>query len=141
MWDSIPVAEVDKLPQGIDSLVEYNIVNAKTLKEVSSVLLADGQRWKKSNVTQRKKKGEMRYSDCKGSFRCINTQCPFSVQFGVTNTRQFKNGSNDQACSVCGDAAGSMYCKALCKVRQKRRTGVSLWEPHVPRNIRAGETN
>ena len=113
MWDNIPVAEVEKLPEGIDGLVKYNIVNAKTSKEISSALLADGRKWKKSNVTQWKKKGEMRYSDCKGSFRCINTQCPFRVQFGVTNTRQFKSGSNnEQACSVCGDAGEFVACTA-----------------------------
>ena len=144
MWDSIPVTEVEKLTEGIEGLVKYNIVNAKTSKEISSAQLADGRKWKKSNVTQWKNKGEMRYSDCKGSFRCINTQCPFRVQFGVTNTRQFKNGSNnDQACSVCGDAGEFVACTArrYVKYGKKGRTGVALWEPHVPRNIKAGETN
>ena len=127
MWDSIPFAEVCKLPEGIDGLVKYNIVNAKTSKEVSSALLADGRKWKKSNVTQWKKKGEMRYSDCKGSFRCINAQCPFRVQFGVTNTRQFKNGSNnDQACSVCGDAGEFVACTARRYVNYGKR-GVQVF--------------
>ena len=52
MWDSIRVAEVEKLPEGIDGLVKYNIVNAKTSMEISSALLGDGRKWKKSNVTQ-----------------------------------------------------------------------------------------
>lgn len=89
MWESAPVSEVEKLPLGIDGLVKYTIVNAKTSKEISAVLLADGRKWKKSNVTQWKQYGEMRYADCRGSFKCINTQCPFRVQFGVTNTKRF----------------------------------------------------
>lgn len=96
MWESAPVSEVEKLPLGIDGLVKYTIVNAKMSKEISAALLADGQRWKKSNVTQWKQYGEMWYADCWGSFKCINTQCPFRVQFGVTNTKQFNNGSSGQ---------------------------------------------
>lgn len=46
MWGSIPVAEVEKLPEGIDGLVKYNIVNAKTSKEISSALLADNAEMK-----------------------------------------------------------------------------------------------
>lgn len=87
----MPVAEVEKLPEGIDGLVKYNIVNRK------------------------------------GSFRCINTQCPFHVQFGVTNTRQFKNGSNnDQACSVCGDSGEFVACTARRYVKYGKR-GVQLF--------------
>lgn len=96
MWESAPVSEVEKLPLGIDGLVKYTIVNAKMSKEISAALLADGQRWKKSNITQWKQYGEMWYADCWGSFKCINTQCPFRVQFGVTNTKQFNNGSSGQ---------------------------------------------
>lgn len=89
MLESAPVSEVEKLPLGIDGLVKYTIVNAKTTKEISAVLLVDGRKWKKSNVTQWKQYGEMRYADCRGSFKCINSQCPFRVQFGVTNTKRF----------------------------------------------------
>lgn len=40
-------------------------------------------------------------------------QCPFRVQFGVTNTRQFKNGSNNkQDCSAWGDAGEFAACTA-----------------------------
>lgn len=89
MLESAPASEVEKLPLGIDGLVKYTIVNAKTTKEISAVLLVDGRKWKKSNVTQWKQYGEMRYADCRGSFKCINSQCPFRVQFGVTNTKRF----------------------------------------------------
>ena len=57
----------------------------------------------------------MRYAVRRGSFRCMNTQCPFRVQFGVTNTKQFKNGSNnEQVCSICGDAGEFVICSARC---------------------------
>ena len=105
MWESAPVSEVEKLPFGIDGLVR----SAKTSKEISAALLTDGRRWKKSNVTQWKQYGEMRYADCRGSFKCINGQCPSRVQFGVTNTKQFKiDLSGQEACSICGDAGQSV---------------------------------
>ena len=113
MWESAPVSEVEKLPLGIDGLVKCTIVKARTWKEISAALLADGRKWKKSNGTQWKQYGEMRYADCRGSFKCINTQCPFRVQFGVTNTNQFKNVSSGQeACSICGDAGEFVICGA-----------------------------
>ena len=31
----------------------------------------------------------VRYADCKGSHVCINRTCPYKVQCGVTNTKQF----------------------------------------------------
>ena len=56
------------------------------------------------NVTSHN--GNMRYADCQSSFKCINGQCPFRVQFGLTNIKQFKVGSRSQeACSICGDAS------------------------------------
>jgi len=69
-------------PKTSSCLVKYSIVNAKTTTEISAALLADGRKWKKSSVTQRKQYGEMRYTECQGSFRCNNTQCPFRVEFG-----------------------------------------------------------
>lgn len=122
MWESAPASEVEKLPLGIDGLVKYTIVNAKTSKEISAVLLADGRKWKKSNVTQWKQYGEMRYVDCRGSFKCINTQCPFRVQFGVTNTKQFKNGSSgQQVCSICGDTGEFVTCQARRYVKYGKK--------------------
>jgi len=94
MWESAPISEVEKLPLAIDGLVKCTIVNAKTSKEINAPLLSDGRKWKKSNVTQWRQYVEMRYADCRGSFKCINTQCPYCVQFGVTNTKQFKNGTS-----------------------------------------------
>ena len=111
MWESAPVSEVEKLPFGIDGLVRYTIAKAKTSKQISAALLTDGRRWKKSNVTQWKRYRGMRYADCWGSFKCINGQCHFRVQFGVTNTKQFKIGSSGQeACSICGDAGQFVIC-------------------------------
>ena len=59
MWESAPVSEVEKLPLGIDGLVRYTIVKAKTSKQISAALLTDGRRWNKSNVTQWKQYGEI----------------------------------------------------------------------------------
>ena len=52
IWENAPVSEVEKLRLGIDGLVRYTIVKAKTSKATSAALLTDGRRWKKSNVTQ-----------------------------------------------------------------------------------------
>ncbi|PFX19115.1 hypothetical protein AWC38_SpisGene16499 [Stylophora pistillata] len=113
MWESAPISEVEKLPLGIDGLVKYAIVKARTSKEISAALPADGRKWKKSKGTQWKQYGELRYADCRGSFKCINTQCPFRIQFGVANTNQFKNVSSGQeACSICGDSGEFVICRA-----------------------------
>ena len=50
MWESPPMSEVEKLPLGIDGLVKNTIVKAKTSKEISAVLLADGRKWKTSET-------------------------------------------------------------------------------------------
>ena len=43
---------------------------------------------------------------------------PFRVQFGVTNTKQFKIGSSGQdTCSICGDAGQFVICRARHYVR------------------------
>ena len=136
MWESAPVSEVEKLPFGIDGLVRYTIAKAKTSKQISAALLTDGRRRKKSNVTQWKQYRGMRYADCRGSFKCINGQCPFRVQFGVTNTKQFKNRFK-QPRSLFNMWRCRSICNLPCEARQKKCTGVSLWEPLLPHNIDA----
>ncbi|KAJ7385082.1 hypothetical protein OS493_017447, partial [Desmophyllum pertusum] len=85
LWERAAVQEVSKLPCGMDGLAVYNISNVPAEKDMTSALLSDGRKWKKSTVTQWKRYGPMRYADCQGSFKCSNQKCPFRVQFGVVN--------------------------------------------------------
>ena len=81
MQESAPVFEVEKLPLGTDGLARYTIVKAKTSKEKSAALLTDGWRWKKSNVTQWKQYGELRYADGRGSFSASMDSILFVFNF------------------------------------------------------------
>ena len=81
-----------------------------------------GGRFSRFWGTEWKQYGKMRYADCRGSFKCINGQCPFCVQIGVTNTKQFKIGSSGQeACSICGDAGQFVICSARSYVKYSKK--------------------
>ena len=81
MQESPPVLEVEKFPIDMNGLVRYTIVKAKTWKEKRAALLTDGRRWKKSNVTQWKQYGELRYADCRGSFSASMDSVLFVFNF------------------------------------------------------------
>lgn len=76
--------------------------------------LKDGRRWKKACPTSWQGHRRVRYADCKGSYKCDQTKCPFIIQYGVTNTTQFtkrKNGS-ELFCKGCGKKGTFVPCHA-----------------------------
>ena len=112
LWRNVPVREVDNLPSGIDGLTVYTVKNVSDTKQKTRILSSDGRRWKKSSVTSWKQYGPMRYADCRGSYCCRNRDCPFRVQYGVTNTTQFKKEeSGESHCAVCGHEAETVDCE------------------------------
>lgn len=101
---------VECLPIGIDGLQLYILNNTSNGKTTG---LEDGRKWKKSCPTDWLGHRRVRFADCKGSHKCTNESCPFKVQFGVINTRQFeKNKALGLICKGCGMKAGFVRCFA-----------------------------
>ena len=90
MWESAPVHEVSQLPESMDGLVVHNKRNISNTKDKRAALATDGRKWRKSSVTQWKKYGPMRYSNCDGSHKWTNDKCPYRAEYGVINRTQFK---------------------------------------------------
>lgn len=73
----------------------------------------DGRKWRKSSVTEWKKYGPMRYSNCYGSYKCTNETCPFRMEYGVINRTQFKrNPYGEEICQICESVGGYLPCTA-----------------------------
>lgn len=64
---------MESFPVGIEELNVY-IVNRKDEKDLKECL-RDGRKWKK---------------DCRGSYKCNNSKCPFLTEYGVKNTKQWR---------------------------------------------------
>ena len=88
MWEDAPKHEVSQLPEGIYGLVVYHIPNISSSNDKIVALTSDGRKWRKSSMTQWKKYGPMRYSDCYGLHKCVNVKCPFRLEYGVINRTQ-----------------------------------------------------
>ena len=122
MWEDAPENEVSQLPEGIDGLVVYNIPKISSSKDKAAALSTDGRKWKKSSMTQWKKYGPMRYSNCFGSFKCENIKCPFRIEYGVINRTQFKKNQNgEEICRICEKTAALIPCNARRYVREGKK--------------------
>lgn len=112
LWDNADKEVVEQLPDDIDGDKIFIIKgHAEQHKIVAS--LQDGRKWKKNCPTSWNGHSRVRYADCKGSHRCVGTDCPFKVQYGVVNTTQFdrkKNGAIE--CKGCGKIAEFIPCSA-----------------------------
>ena len=110
LWDNVVAENVSCLPTGIDGLCAYTI-KCKATDKVK-VIQTDGRKWKKSSATRWKNFGEMRYADCRGSYKCENIDCPYRVQYGVINRMQMKKREGVHVCGVCEDPAVFVECAA-----------------------------
>ena len=107
LWKDEEPQIVNELPDDIDGTVIYEM---KGLSQKSEIVLAlkDGRKWKKNCPTTWSGHSRVRYADCKGSHKCIATDCPFKVQYGVTNRTQFtksKSRKGSFECKGCGKTA------------------------------------
>jgi len=121
LWAGIAVEEVDKVPEGIDGLKAYKVklgTSNETLTDMS--LAKDGRPWKKDSQTECKAFGKVRYSDCKGSYICINPKCEFKEEFSVVNCTQFDN--KRKSCEVCGSKGKHVPCFARRYVVRKKQS-------------------
>lgn len=109
-WDNVDTQSVQQLPEGIDGLTKYEI-NPFPLGDTKA--LQDGRKWKKNCPTSWKGHSRIRFSDCRGSYRCTADRCPFKVQYGVTNTTQFERKSDQRIlCKGCGGEGEFVPCSA-----------------------------
>lgn len=52
----------------------------------------------------------MRFAYCKGSYECVQKQCPFKMEFGVTNTIQFEKEGGEMIYNGCGKVGEHVAC-------------------------------
>ena len=109
-WTNVETQSVEQLPEGIDGLVIYEV---RPFSQQSTKALKDGRKWKKACPTNWKGHSRVRFSDCKGSYRCTSDRCPFKIQYGVTNTTQFEKKRDKRiTCKGCGKEGEFVPCKA-----------------------------
>ena len=109
-WTNVEKHSVEQLPEGIDGLVIYEV---KPFSKKSTNKLKDGRKWRKTCPTNWKGHSRVRFSDCKGSYRCISDRCPFKIQYGVTNTTQFEIKRDKRiTCKGCGTEGEFVPCRA-----------------------------
>jgi hypothetical protein len=115
-WSNVTPETVTKLPNGIDGLKLYVIKKGDSDK-ADGLELQDGRKWKKSCPTQWAGHQRVRFADCKGSHKCLNASCPFKVQFGIINTKQFeKKRHRPLVCKGCGMEPTFVECFARCYI-------------------------
>ena len=89
LWDGVHRETVHQLPEEIDGEKVYKIKDLENKSKIYQAL-KDGRRWKKDCPTSWAGHARVRYADCKGSNKCVNSNCPFKVEYGVVNTTQFE---------------------------------------------------
>lgn len=70
----------------------------------------DGRPWKKDSQTQWNGFDDVRYSDCSGSYECVNSNCDFKIEYGIINRTQFDKKSN--ICRICRTPGNHVQCSA-----------------------------
>ena len=110
LWTFTEREEVESLPVGIDGLNVY-IVNRKDEKELKECL-KDGRKWRKDCPTKWKGHERVRYADCRGSYKCNNSACPFLTEYVVRNTKQWRKRAGKVLCQGCWDSGSYVPCHA-----------------------------
>ena len=101
---------VSCLPTGIDGLCAFTIKCKAT--DEGKVIQTDGRKWKKSSASRWRNFGEMRYADCRGSYKCENIDYPYRLQYGVINCMQTKKREGVYVCGACEDPSVFFECAA-----------------------------
>ena len=97
---------MNDISEDIDGLRVYEIgQSGGPIKGMQSV--RDGRRWKKSSQTRWNGFENVRYSDCSGSYKCINSTCDFKKEYGVVNRTHF---DKTRICSICGCTGKYVQC-------------------------------
>lgn len=64
----------------------------------------------------------MHYADCRGSYKCNNSTCPFLSEYGVKNTKQWRKGVVNVLCQGCGDPGTYVLCNARQYLCHEKRS-------------------
>lgn len=118
-WNSVAIMTVNVLPQDIDGLQAYEI-KYKNQKDLSTSL-NDGRKWNKNCPSNWTGHQRVRYADCKGSFTCTNSKCPYKIEYGVINCSQFSRNAS-HACIACGCSGEFVPCEARRYISYKNNT-------------------
>ena len=106
-WNSVELQSVENLPNGIDGLSAYVMKTTNNKDVIYS--LRDGRKWCKNCPSYWKGHVRVRYADCKGSYHCVQDNCPYKIEYGVTNRTQFEG---DNLCKACGCRGEFVPCEA-----------------------------
>lgn len=110
MWSDVETKKVDKLPFDIDGLVKYELAFDKERRMEST---RDGRPWAGFMTSRRSGfTGTRRLARCKGSYRCINDDCPYLKQYCKRNRVQFQVRNSENICHSCGAPAMHILCPA-----------------------------
>ena len=84
----------------------------------------DGRPWGPDSSTNWAgfKTKSVRYSDCAGNHKCINTKCLFWSQFGHPNQTQFEKLKGVVCCRACGKEPQKSLCFARRYIVYKETT-------------------
>ena len=82
-WCDVEVEKVNSIPNDINGRKVYEIAKGSGPANLSAV--SDGRPWKKDSGTQWSSFSEVRYTDCSGSYECINPDCEFKCEYGIVN--------------------------------------------------------
>ena len=108
LWVDEQKETVKSLPIGIIGLKRYEIKDFRQKLDA----LQDGRKWKKYCPTEWKNHGLVRFADYKGLYECVQKQCPFKMEFGVTNTMQFEKEGGEMIYKGCGKVGEHVACSA-----------------------------
>lgn len=99
--------KVDEIPNEINGNKVFEIKNCGNGNRMSRV--RDGRRWKKDSQTKWSGFDDVRYSDCYGSYECVNPSCEFKKEYGVVNKSHF---DKKNMCNICKTAGRYVPCPA-----------------------------
>ena len=103
---------MNKIPEDIDGLGLYEIgQSGGAIKGKQRV--RDGRRWQ-SAQTCWNGFDNVRYFDCSGPYKCINSICDFKKEYSVVSRIHFDKRT--RICSVCGCAGKYIQCDARCYI-------------------------
>ena len=108
-FDHVTSEEVDKLPSDLDGLKKYKIKgNACNFMEKAR----DRRHFQMSKSSIAARGVIRRVGKCRGSYKCINSDCSFVSTQNRHNTSKFNNFAGLKICHSCGKFAHKSVCNA-----------------------------
>ena len=109
LWNDAEVEYLTKILEDIDGLRVYKICQTGDAMNPTAGV-RDGRPWKKSLHTRWSGFDNVRYSDCSGSYECVNSECHFKKEYGIVNRTHFDKKTNIY--SICWSPGKYVQCGA-----------------------------